>query len=192
MSGKKMRKTIWQGILMGTLLLVCQACTAQPSVPRPTPTLLILAPTASPACSPDLEGANAQSQAEVAYKELFERSNDTYDSLMVDFDILFGQIRAGVDSVLVTDEWQMAVMDKSAEVLAAGEEARALVPPCRLLEVQAEFLIVVTYYNYIPIYMESAIRSGDPDVVDGGRFYLKRGNEAKASALALLGSLIDE
>lgn len=189
---KKTRKNIWQGILMGTLLLACQACTAQPNVPHPTPTLLILEPTAIPACSPDSEDAGVQSQAEVAYKELFERSNDTYDSLMADFDILFSQIRAGVDSVLVTDEWQMAVMDKSAEVMATGEEVRTLVPPCRLLEVQAEFLIVVTYYNYIPIYMESAIRSGDPDVVDGGRFYLKRGNEAKTTALALLGSLIDE
>lgn len=189
---KKMRKNIWQGILMGTLLLACQACTAQPSVPRPTPTLLILEPTATPACSPDSNDTGAQSQAEVAYKELFERSSDTYDSLMVDFDILFSQIRAGIDSVLVTDEWQMAVKNKSAEVIAAGEEARDLVPPCRLQEVQARFLIAVTNYNYIPIYMESAFRSGDPDVVDGGRLYLKRGNEAKASALALLGSLIDE
>ncbi len=158
-------------------LLLCAACGGAATSPPPTPTALVLASTATPACGGD---------AEVYIAAVAALSAD-YDAYYVEADGLFKQIVAGVDLVLRTAEWQNSVLAVSTQVTAANQAVRALSPACEQLPAHSLLLQAATSYDYGVLYIERTIQVGDPDILDGAVREFKRGNLQRGEALMLLG-----
>ncbi len=159
------------------LLLWPAACGGAATSSPPTLTPLVLAPTATPAC-----GANAED-----YLAAVGALSADYDTLYIEADSLFKQIKAGVDLVLRTGDWQNRVLVVAAQVTAANQTIRTLVPACAQLDGHTLLLHTATSYDYVVLYIERTIHVGDPDILDGAVREFKRGNLQRGEALMLLG-----